>query len=61
MEFRRVLPETEMIPNPVFPVQVRIDAWWRWPGTSRLVIGEYHKFLAASLRDVPQRLFFGES
>jgi uncharacterized SAM-binding protein YcdF (DUF218 family) len=61
MEFSRVLPKTKMIPNPVFPAQVRIDAWWRWPGTSRLVIGEYHKFLAASLRDVPQRLFCGES
>jgi len=61
MEFSRVLPKTKMIPNPVFPAQVRIDAWWRWPGTSRLVIGEYHKFLAARLRGVLQQLFSGES
>jgi hypothetical protein len=36
-----------LIPHPVFPAQVRLEVWWRWPGTTRLVIGEYNKYLAA--------------
>lgn len=58
LEFRRVLPQAVLIPNPVFPAQVRLDAWWRWPGTTRLVISEYDKFLAASLRGLLSELFF---
>ncbi|MBL6935553.1 MAG: YdcF family protein [Alphaproteobacteria bacterium] len=59
LEFRRALPQAVLIPNPVFPAHVRLDGWWRWPGTTRLVIGEYDKFLAASLRGVMAQLFSG--
>jgi hypothetical protein len=35
--------------------------WWRWPGTTWLVIGEYNKYLAATLREVLLGLFSGET
>jgi uncharacterized SAM-binding protein YcdF (DUF218 family) len=61
LEFRRALPGAELIPHPVFPAQVRLEAWWRWPGTTRLVISEYNKYLAASLRGVLPGLFSRET
>ena len=30
-----------------FPDHVKQDKWWRWPGTARLIVGEYNKFLLA--------------
>lgn len=50
LELRRVMPEVVLIPHPVFPAHVRLDPWWRWPGTARLIVGEYNKYLAARLR-----------
>ena len=44
-EFRRVMPGVRVVAHPVFPERVRIDAWWRWPGTAALLAGEYTKFL----------------
>lgn len=61
LEFRRSLPEVMLIPNPVFPTQVRLDTWWRWPGTARLVISEYNKYLAATLRNLLPGLSFVET
>jgi uncharacterized SAM-binding protein YcdF (DUF218 family) len=49
-EFRRAMPETEIIAHPVFPNQVRRESWWRSPGTASLLISEYDKFLVALLR-----------
>ena len=46
LEFRRVMPDIEIVPNPVFAERVKSD-WWLWPGTGNLVIGEYDKYLAA--------------
>ena len=45
MEFRTAAPGIELVPHPVFPSNVKADAWWRFPGTADLLIGEYHKFL----------------
>jgi hypothetical protein len=39
-----------IIANPVFPEQVKQANWWAWPGTAMLIVGEYHKYLAAVLR-----------
>ncbi|MBI3506336.1 MAG: YdcF family protein [Proteobacteria bacterium] len=50
LEFRRAMPETEIVAHPVFPDTFRIDAWWRWPGTYALVQAEYHKYLVALVR-----------
>ncbi len=47
LEFRHALPDATIIPHPVFPDHVKQDSWWLWPGTARLIVGEYNKFLVA--------------
>jgi uncharacterized SAM-binding protein YcdF (DUF218 family) len=49
-EFTHEMPEMRIIANPVFPEQVKQANWWAWPGTAMLIVGEYHKYLAAVLR-----------
>lgn len=50
LELRRVAPRIGYVPHPVFPEQVRLHDWWRWPGTAELLVVEFHKYLAALLR-----------
>ncbi|MGI9381134.1 MAG: YdcF family protein [Methyloligellaceae bacterium] len=50
VELRRALPNVELIPYPVTPSNFHIDAWWAYPGTARLVITEYLKFIPAIAR-----------
>ncbi|WP_282607436.1 YdcF family protein [Pelagibius sp. Alg239-R121] len=50
VEFNRVMPDIQIIPNPVFPTHVKQRDWWRWPGSAGLIITEYNKFLVALLR-----------
>ncbi len=47
LEFKRAMPDLEIIPHPVFSEQVRQQNWWAWRGTAALLIGEYGKYLAA--------------
>lgn len=49
LEFRAALPEAVVIPNPVFPSHVKQRSWWLQPGTAALIIGEYNKYLLASV------------
>lgn len=49
-EFRRLMPEIEIIPHPVFPKNVKREEWWRYFGTTRLYAGEFSKYLLARLR-----------
>lgn len=46
-EFHNAMPSIEIIPHPVFPENVKLDEWWRWPGTAILIAGEYNKYLVA--------------
>ena len=50
LEFGGALPEIEIIPHPVFVEHVMLDEWWRRPGTARIVIAEYNKYLLATVR-----------
>jgi uncharacterized SAM-binding protein YcdF (DUF218 family) len=50
LELRHSLPETRLVSHPVFPPHVRIAGWWRWPGTTVLLVSEYTKFLASFVR-----------
>ena len=50
LEFRRAMPEIEIVPHPVFPKHVKQRDWWRWPGSASLIIGEYNKYLVALAR-----------
>ncbi len=50
LEFRDALPGVDLVPNPVFPEQVKRERWWAWPGTASLIIGEYNKYILAWVR-----------
>ena len=50
LEFHRAMPGVLVLPYPVFPRQVRQEGWWRWPGTTNLLVREYNKYLVALLR-----------
>ena len=52
LEFRRAMPEIEIVPHPVFPKHVKQRDWWRWPGSASLIISEYNKYLVALARDL---------
>jgi uncharacterized SAM-binding protein YcdF (DUF218 family) len=50
LEFRRVMPAIEIVPNPVFPRQMQDPYWFMRPNTIYLLFNEYHKYLAAAAR-----------
>lgn len=50
LEFRRAMPDAEIVPHPVFPEHVKQRDWWRWPGSASLIISEYSKYLVALVR-----------
>jgi len=45
--FRRIMLGIEIVPHPVFPDTVRIEAWWRHPRTLVLLADEYTKYLVS--------------
>jgi len=47
VEFRRRMPGVALVPYPVFPKGIHLQDWWRWPGTTRVLFVEYHKYLAS--------------
>lgn len=48
LEFRHALPaKIVIVPHPVFPVGFYAGNWWRWRGSARLAISEYHKYILA--------------
>lgn len=49
-EFRHVMPNVRIVPHAVFPQQFKRDEWWQWPGTTQLILIEYLKYLAATVR-----------
>ncbi len=50
LEFRYAMPGIALVPHPVFPQHVKKKGWWRWPGTTSLIVGEYNKYLLAWMR-----------
>jgi uncharacterized SAM-binding protein YcdF (DUF218 family) len=53
LEFRRKVPGLTVVPNPVFPVEVRDPHWFVKPRTLLLIINEYHKYVVALGRTLP--------
>ncbi len=51
LEFRRAMPGVAIVPHPVIPERVRQNDWWRWPGTTMLIVTEYSKYLLALVRE----------
>ncbi|PCJ59394.1 MAG: hypothetical protein COA65_06445 [Rhodospirillaceae bacterium] len=58
LEFRQVLPNLKIIPHPVFPKNFHRNQWWRWPGSAKLALLEYHKFLLAHLRFFASKIMY---
>ena len=57
VELRRTLPDVRLIPYPVQPRNVHVDAWWAHPGTLQLLvdrISEIHA-VAGALRVAADR------
>ena len=50
VELGRVLPEADLRAFAVVPHNFQINNWWRHPGTTRLLLSEYVKYLPAVLR-----------
>jgi uncharacterized SAM-binding protein YcdF (DUF218 family) len=51
-EFHAVMAGVTILPYPVFPPNVRVDDWWRWPGTALLLFVEYNKYLLVWAREL---------
>ena len=49
-EFRHVMPNVQIVPHAVFPPQFKREEWWQYPGTAQLILIEYLKYLAATVR-----------
>ncbi len=49
-ELTHAMPEVSLAGYPVFHDAVRLDEWWRYRGTTRLLISEYSKFLLTLVR-----------
>ena len=45
LQFHAAMPGITIIPHPVFPSNFKIHEWWHSPGTIKLLISEYHKFM----------------
>jgi uncharacterized SAM-binding protein YcdF (DUF218 family) len=49
-ELSHQLPDVALIPYPVVSDRLRIEPWWSNGATTRVVLSEYFKYLAAKLR-----------
>jgi uncharacterized SAM-binding protein YcdF (DUF218 family) len=49
-EIAHQLPDVSLIPYPVVSDRLRIEPWWSNSDTTKLVLSEYLKFLAAKVR-----------
>jgi uncharacterized SAM-binding protein YcdF (DUF218 family) len=49
-ELAHQLPDVSLIPYPVVSDRLRIEPWWSNSATTRLVLSEYLKYLAAKVR-----------
>lgn len=48
-EFRRLMPDVIMIPDPVFPDSFKYDEWWRDSLSRTLILSEFHKYVVSWL------------
>lgn len=50
LEFTNAILDIKIIAHPVFSDFVKQESWWKWPGTTDLIVSEYNKFLLAWIR-----------
>lgn len=44
----RAMPDMKIIPDPVFPADFENNTWWLSESSVRLVLSEYHKYMASA-------------
>jgi uncharacterized SAM-binding protein YcdF (DUF218 family) len=49
-ELSHQLPDVALIPYPVVSDRLRVEPWWSNSATTRVVLSEYFKYIAAKLR-----------
>jgi uncharacterized SAM-binding protein YcdF (DUF218 family) len=49
-ELARAMPDITLVPYPVIDNNVHVERWWKFPGTTRLLLSEYLKYLPALAR-----------
>ena len=49
-EHARVMPNVTLVPYAVVDKQLHLERWWNYPGTTRLLLSEYVKYLPALAR-----------
>jgi len=49
-ELSHQLPDVALIPYPVVSDRLRVEPWWSNGATTKVVLSEYFKYLAAKLR-----------
>jgi uncharacterized SAM-binding protein YcdF (DUF218 family) len=47
LELREAVPGMQIVLEPVFPSHFAHNGWWQSAGNIRLVVSEYHKFVAS--------------
>lgn len=45
LELRRAMPGISITPYPVVQDTLHLDGWWDFPGTTKLLVSEYSKYL----------------
>jgi len=45
LQFHAAMPDIKVIPNPVFPTNFKLQHWWTSPGTLKLLVSEYNKYI----------------
>lgn len=50
LEIKHLLPNLKIIPHQVIPINVRLDKWWKFSNSRKLLFKEYNKYLAARIR-----------
>jgi uncharacterized SAM-binding protein YcdF (DUF218 family) len=46
-ELERAMPGVTLVPYAVVDNNAQLDHWWQFPGTTRLLLSEYLKYLPA--------------
>jgi uncharacterized SAM-binding protein YcdF (DUF218 family) len=64
-ELGRAMPGVTLIPYSVVDNNVRLERWWHYPGTTKLLLSEYLKYLPAlgrlGVTDLVRTLMSGET
>jgi uncharacterized SAM-binding protein YcdF (DUF218 family) len=63
-ELGRTMPGVDLYPYAVIDKKVHLDDWWLYPGTTKLLLSEYLKYLPAMVRlattRVASKIVYGE-